>query len=87
MNVREITAKGILTKSRIPGIAYSLNPYVGCGFGCTYCYASFMKRFTQHEEPWSEFVDVKINAPELLQREILRAKPGQIVMSLVTDPY
>lgn len=87
MKIAEIIAKGILTKSRIPGVDYSLNPYVGCFFGCRYCYASFMRRFTNHPEPWGEFVDVKINTPELLEKQLQRAKPGHIVMSLVTDPY
>jgi len=87
MNVREIQAKGILTKSRIPGVDYSLNPYVGCYFGCHYCYASFMRRFTGHKEPWGEFVDVKANAPEVLERELKRLRPGRVTMSLVTDPY
>jgi DNA repair photolyase len=87
MKISEIEVKGILTKSRIPGVDYSLNPYVGCFFGCRYCYASFMRRFTNHQEPWGEFVGVKINTPEVLHRQLQRAKPGQIVMSLVTDPY
>ena len=38
---------------------YSVNPYVGCTHGCKYCYASFMKRFTGHTEPWGTFLDVK----------------------------
>jgi DNA repair photolyase len=87
MNVREIQVKGVLTKSRIPGVDYSLNPYVGCHFGCRYCYASFMRRFTGHEEPWGEFVDVKVNAPQALERQLRRVRPGRVVMSLVTDPY
>lgn len=85
--IREIQVKGILTSSRIHSVDYSLNPYVGCWFGCRYCYATFMRRFTNHKEPWGEFVDVKINAPGVLQRQLERAKPGRIVMSLVTDPY
>lgn len=87
MKIREIEVKGMLARSRIPGIDYSLNPYVGCWFGCRYCYASFMRHFTNHEEPWGEFVDAKINAPEVLQRQLERAKPCHIVLSLVTDPY
>ncbi|MDO4539215.1 MAG: radical SAM protein [Coriobacteriales bacterium] len=59
MNVNVIEAKGIMTKSNLPVADYSVNPYVGCTFACKYCYASFMKRFTGHEEPWGEFVDVK----------------------------
>ena len=36
-----------------------MNPYVGCLHACKYCYASFMKRFTNHPEPWGTFLDVK----------------------------
>jgi hypothetical protein len=30
-----------------------------------------MRRFTGHREKWGEFVDIKINAPEQLAREII----------------
>ena len=66
MIVREIECKSILTKSGIEGVDYALNPYVGCAHGCVYCYASFMKRFTGHKEEWGAFVDVKVNAAEVL---------------------
>jgi DNA repair photolyase len=46
-----------------------------------------MKRFTGHQEPWGEFVDAKINAPELLSREILKKKAGTVWVSGVCDPY
>ena len=46
-----------------------------------------MKRFTGHQEPWGEFVDVKINAPELLSKEILKKKVGNVWVSGVCDPY
>ncbi|MGB9628321.1 MAG: SPL family radical SAM protein [Thermodesulfobacteriota bacterium] len=87
MRVREVFAKTVLTKTAISGFDYCLNPYVGCGHGCRYCYASFMKRFTNHKEPWGEFVDVKINAPHLLKRQLKRAKKGIVSLSTVTDPY
>lgn len=87
MNTREIRAKSILSRSAIGGIAYCVNPYVGCSHGCAYCYASFMKRFTGHREPWGSFVDVKTNAPALLEREIGKARRGTILLSSVTDPY
>jgi DNA repair photolyase len=85
MIVKEIRAKTILSKSQI--YDYAVNPYVGCGHGCTYCYAKFMKRFTGHHEQWGEFVDVKINAAELLFREITRKKKGIVWISGVCDPY
>ena len=85
MIIREITAKTILSKSRI--FDYAINPYVGCAHGCTYCYARFMKRYTGHKEPWGKFVDVKINAPELLKRDIQKAPTGRVWVSGVCDPY
>jgi DNA repair photolyase len=85
MIVREILAKGILSKSQV--YDYVINPYTGCQHSCTYCYARFMKRFSGHTEPWGEFVDVKINAVDLLKREILRKKPGRVWVSGVCDPY
>ena len=85
MNIREIKAKSILSKSQI--YDYALNPYVGCQHGCVYCYAKFMKRFTGHRENWGEFVDVKINAPELLAREVKKKKVGRVWIGGVCDSY
>lgn len=87
MIVREIECKSVLTQSGIEGVDYALNPYVGCEHGCVYCYASFMKRFTGHTEEWGTFVDVKINAAEVLARQMRRAKQGNIASGTVTDPY
>ena len=75
MIIQEIKAKGILSKSRI--YDYALNAYTGCSHKCLYCYARFMKRYTGHSEPWGDFVDVKINAPELLSKEIQKKKSGK----------
>ena len=85
MIVREILARAILSRSRV--FEYTVNAYAGCGHGCSYCYARFMKRFSGHKEPWGQYVDVKINAPDLLQREIAKRKPGNVWISGVCDPY
>jgi len=85
--VKEIECKSILTKSGIKTVDYAINPYVGCGHGCVYCYATFMKRFTGHKEEWGTFVDVKVNAAEVLARQLRRAKPGNIMLGTVTDAY
>lgn len=87
MLTREIQARTILGKTGISAFKYCVNPYVGCQHGCQYCYASFMKRFTGHLEPWGDFVDVKINAPEVLRRQLKRAKKGKVWVSSVTDAY
>lgn len=57
--IKEIPVKNILVKSNLSVSDYSANPYIGCEHACKYCYASFMKRFTNHAEPWGDFLDVK----------------------------
>lgn len=84
---KETPCKSALTNSGIPGIDYVCNPYTGCAHACLYCYASFMKRFTGHEEPWGEFLDAKINIAECLARQLRRPKAGNLLISSVTDPY
>ena len=85
IKISEIKAKSILSKSQV--YDYALNPYVGCQHACVYCYAKFMKRFTGHKDRWGEFVDVKINAPELLAYELKRKRTGRVWISGVCDPY
>ena len=86
INIREVQAKSILNKSKIHD--YCLNPYTGCQVNCRYCYARlFMRRYSGHNEPWGSFVDVKINAPELLRKQVVRAKRGTAWLSSVCDPY
>ena len=85
MIVKEVYAKTILSKSKVSD--YTINPYIGCEHGCTYCYARFMKRFTGHKEEWGRFVDVKINAVSLLQHEIKKKRIGRVWISGVCDPY
>jgi len=87
MKLKEITARSIITKSNLPDADFVINPYVGCMHACIYCYASFMKRFTGHLEPWGEFVDVKINALELIPEKSSKYKGKSIFLSSVTDPY
>jgi len=85
MHVKEIRSKTILSASKV--YDYVINPYLGCQHACTYCYARFMKRFSGHKEPWGQFVDVKINAAELLSSEITRKRRAKVWVSGVCDPY
>lgn len=85
MIVKEVYARSILSKSKV--FDYTVNPYIGCEHGCTYCYARFMKRYTRHKEEWGEFVDAKINAANLLQLEIEKKRAGRVWVSGTCDPY
>ena len=73
-----------MTKSNLPVSDFSVNPYVGCTHGCKYCYASFMKRFTNHPEPWGEFVDVKY-WPEI--KNPVKYAGKEAFLGSVTDCY
>jgi DNA repair photolyase len=83
-------AHGILSKATgfIQQFDYTLNPYSGCAFGCTYCYAAFFAPSQMLQDEWGKWVDVKANALELLQKRRKRPLVDQsIYMSSVTDPY
>ena len=83
--VRETVCKTILNRSGLSD--YSLNCYTGCTHGCVYCYARFMQRFHPHQEPWGTFVDVKVNAVEVLKRQLRRAEPGDVFVSSACDGW
>lgn len=87
MTIKEIKCKSILTKSKLPGCDYVINPYSGCLMSCVYCYSRFIKRFTGHKEPWGSYVDVKINAAEILEKEVEKTKKGMVFLSSITDAY
>lgn len=84
MIIKEIEVKNVITKSNLPVCEYSVNPYAGCTHACKYCYAFFMKRFTNHPEPWGEFLDVKhwdkIKNPKKYESK-------ELFIGSVTDPY
>ena len=82
--IRIINVKSVLTKSNLPVSDYSANPYTGCLHACKYCYASFMKRFTNHPEEWGEFLDVK-TWPDIKHPE--KYSGCEVFLSSVTDPY
>lgn len=84
IKIKEIQVKSILSTSNLPVGDYSANPYVGCTHACKYCYASFMKRFTGHPEPWGTFLDVKY-WPEIPNPRKYAGK--RLFIGSVTDPY
>jgi DNA repair photolyase len=85
MEIKEIECKTALSKSTLPGLTYSLNPYRGCQHNCSYCYVPNVLRIPRKE--WGCFVDVKTNIPLVLSKELKKKEPGVIGLSTVTDPY
>jgi len=92
--INEITAKSVFTKSGLPASDWVINPYNGCLFGCMYCYAAQIARWKHPTEQWGSYLDVKLNAPEVLARELTALEKrrntkdfGSVFFSSVTDPY
>ncbi len=83
--VREVTCKSLLNHSSIGD--YSFNCYTGCTNGCVYCYARFMQRFHPHDEPWGRFVDVKVNATDVLAKQLRRLTPGSVFTCSACDGW
>lgn len=90
MPANAVQVKSILQKSNLPETNHVINPYAGCVHGCVYCYARFMKRFTAHPEAWGTFLDARVNAPQVLRRQLARRRQPfvkPVFLSSVTDPY
>jgi DNA repair photolyase len=85
MKIAEVKCKTALSKSNLPGLEYSLNPYRGCQHSCAYCYVPNVLRIKRSD--WGNFVDVKTNIPNVLSNELRKKKPGVVAISTVTDPY
>lgn len=85
-SLKQITCKTALSPSQLPGLDYTLNPYLGCEHACVYCYAPYTLHYSG-EEPWGTFVSAKMNIPSILEREARKKKRGVVGISTVTDPY
>lgn len=89
LKIKEIQCKSAIGKCGFPTGGWAINPYIGCAHGCVYCYARFMRRFTNHSEPWGSFIDARLNIAEVLEKQLSSPKyqTGQIFIGTVTDPY
>ena len=90
MKIIEIKAKNIFTRTKLSGCDYVINQYVGCGHACLYCYANaickwiFRMKGKKLRREWGSWMEVKINAPELVKGKKVK---GLVWMSSISDPY
>ncbi|MFI5421372.1 MAG: radical SAM protein [Nitrososphaerales archaeon] len=85
IEVREIKCASLLhTMNYGRSTEYTANLYRGCTHGCVYCYAPSL---IHDERRWGAYVDAKINAPQVIDRELRRAKKQVVVISSASDPY
>ena len=88
----EITAsdsRSILTRASgfMADYDFTLNPYSGCSFACSYCYAAFFSRQVELQRTWGQWVQAKVKADETLTRMRTDLAGKRVYMSSVTDPY
>ncbi|TDA41793.1 MAG: radical SAM protein, partial [Thermoproteota archaeon] len=81
----EVRARSILNRSAIGD--YCINPYIGCQHACVYCYADYYTKMRGYTGEWGSYLYAKVNAPELLLKEIRRKRKGVVYLSSLTDPY
>ncbi len=103
---RTLKVRSVLNRTvskRLAWLAYSINPYRGCEFGCRYCYARYTHEFLApnasaiHLKDAVDFLDpaafervifLKQNAAWLLEQDLKHVDPRlEIALGTATDPY
>jgi DNA repair photolyase len=69
------------------GYDWTCNPYLGCSFGCSYCYAMFLPQNRRPKEDWGRWFQAKINAVAVARKQAPKVAGKALYMSSVTDPY
>lgn len=85
--INEISCERLLSSTSIEIADYVINPYRGCSYGCVYCYARKNKAFAKHDKKWGSFVDVKVNALEVLLMELESHHPKKVLIGSITESY
>jgi DNA repair photolyase len=87
LKITEVKTDRILNPTSIDLGEYVINPYVGCEYACLYCYVRSNKTTKRRKTPWGDYVDIRSNSSELLQKEILEKKPKTILLGSTTECF
>jgi DNA repair photolyase len=87
MDYSYMTCKYAVSRTKLPGLSYSLNPYFGCEHGCIYCYVPSVFHNDKIAKNWGRFVKAKINIVDALSNQLKKIPKGIVGISTVTDPY
>ncbi|MBI5207463.1 MAG: radical SAM protein [Candidatus Firestonebacteria bacterium] len=85
--INEVEINRILNPTSIDLGEYVINPYSGCEFSCLYCYARSSTAACKKNRPWGEYLDIRINAPELLEKELQDKKPETVLLGSTTECF
>src|SRR2546427_7179918 len=87
----EIQVKSVLNRVQGMPFKWSINPYRGCSHGCKFCYARLTHWYLDQDgvNDWGSRIFVKINAPEVLRRELAHRSwtREEVHLGTATDPY
>jgi len=87
MKINLIKSQRVLSGTQIDLADFVINPYRGCEFGCIYCYSQENKNIKRRKEEWGEFVDIKIDSPSTLKKELIRIKPHNVILGTTTECF
>ena len=87
MKVIEQNVETILRPTSINLAPFVINPYQGCSLGCCFCYAQFSKVAQKQTEPWGSYVKVKINAIDVLKKELKQIQPKSVLLGSITECF
>ncbi|MFH1397893.1 MAG: radical SAM protein [Candidatus Omnitrophota bacterium] len=87
VEINEVKISRILNPTAIDLGEYVINPFMGCEFSCLYCYVRSNRVVSRKNKPWGEYVDIRINAPQLLEKELLLRKPKQVLLGSTTECF
>jgi len=87
LNIIEQNVTTILRPTGINLAPFVINPYQGCEFGCLFCYAQFNKAALNSKKKWGSYVKVKVNAVEILEKEIDLIKPKKVLLGSTTECF
>lgn len=85
LQVTEARKSKVIQKTGFGAYDYCANPYVGCQFGCTYCYVRFFVK--DPTKPWGEFVRIRNFINDKFPKELPAIEGKRLVIGTMTDPY
>ena len=75
MDIELIQTKKALVSTQMSLAPFAINPYRGCEFGCTYCYA----RLTKHAKKSQHTLGIKTNLASILEKELKYKQVTQVL--------
>jgi len=87
LEFNEVKIARILNPTSIDLGEYVINPFMGCEYSCLYCYVRSNRVISRKTKPWGEYVDIRVNAPHLLEKEIALRKPKRVLLGSTTECF